>query len=52
MLRGGKPALLFPIGWQIVVQMGWSRGKWKRTPLLGWWFLGSGFGMLQGVSWG
>jgi hypothetical protein len=26
-LRGGKPALLFPFGWQITVQMGWSRGK-------------------------
>jgi hypothetical protein len=26
-LRGGKPALLFPFGWQIAVQMGWSIGK-------------------------
>ena len=34
-LRGGKPALLVPFGWQIAVQMGWSRQKWKRTPLLG-----------------
>jgi hypothetical protein len=35
MLRGGKPALLFPIGWQIDVQMGWSRGKGKRRAVLG-----------------
>jgi hypothetical protein len=34
-LRGGKPALLFPIGWQIAVQMGWSRGKGKRRAVLG-----------------
>jgi len=34
-LRGGKPALVFPIGWQIAVQMGWSRGKGNRTPVLG-----------------
>jgi len=29
-LRGGKPALLFPIGWLITVQMGWGRGKGKE----------------------
>jgi len=29
-LRGGKPALLFPFGWQIAVQMGWSRGKQEK----------------------
>jgi hypothetical protein len=29
-LRGGKPALLFPIGWQIAVQMGCSRRKGKE----------------------
>jgi hypothetical protein len=33
--RGGKPALIFPIGGQIAVQMCWSRGKGKRTPLVG-----------------
>jgi hypothetical protein len=26
-LLGEKPALLFPFGWQIVFQMGWSRGN-------------------------
>jgi hypothetical protein len=36
-LRGGKPALLFPIGWQIAVQMGWSRGKVGKRPVLGSW---------------
>ena len=35
LLRGRKPALLFPIGWQIVVQTGWSRGKGKRRAVLG-----------------
>jgi hypothetical protein len=30
-LRGEKPVLLFPIGWQIAVQMGWSRGKVGKT---------------------
>jgi hypothetical protein len=34
-LPGDKPALLFPFGWQIAVQMGWGLGKWKRTPVLG-----------------
>jgi hypothetical protein len=34
-LRGGKPALLFPIGWQIVFEMGWSKGKGKRRPVFG-----------------
>jgi hypothetical protein len=31
---GGKPALLFPIGWQIVFQMGWSREKTGKRPFL------------------
>jgi hypothetical protein len=35
LLRGGKPALLFPIGWQIVVQMGWSRGNERKRPVMG-----------------
>ena len=26
-LRGGKSALLFPFGWQIVFERGWSKGK-------------------------
>jgi len=34
-LRGGKPALLFPFGWQIAVQMGWSRQKKGKRPVLG-----------------
>jgi hypothetical protein len=34
-LLGEKPALLFPIGWQIAVQMGWSRGKTGKRPVLG-----------------
>jgi hypothetical protein len=25
--RGGKPALIFPFGWQIIFEMGLSRGK-------------------------
>jgi hypothetical protein len=29
-LRGGKPALLFPFGWQIVFEMGWSMRKQKE----------------------
>jgi len=29
-LREEKPALLFPFGWQIAVQMGWSRGKMQE----------------------
>jgi hypothetical protein len=33
-LRGGKPALLFPFGWQIAVQMGWSRGKTGKRGVL------------------
>jgi hypothetical protein len=35
MLRGKKPALLFPFGGQIAVQTGWSRGKGKRRAVLG-----------------
>jgi hypothetical protein len=34
-LRGGKPTLLFPFGWQIVFQMGWSRGKPGKRPVIG-----------------
>jgi hypothetical protein len=34
-LRGGKSALLFPFGWQIAVQMGWSRGNEGKRPVLG-----------------
>jgi len=34
-LRGEKPALLFPFGWQIAVQMGWSRGNEGKRPVLG-----------------
>ncbi|MDD1698907.1 MAG: hypothetical protein LUQ36_11130 [Methanoregula sp.] len=33
-LRGGPPALLFPFGWQIVVQMGRSREKKGKRPVL------------------
>ena len=34
-LRGGKPVLLFPIGRQIAVQMGWSRAKTGKRPVMG-----------------
>jgi hypothetical protein len=34
-LRGGKPVLLFPFGWQIAVQMGWSRGKTGKKACFG-----------------
>jgi len=35
-LRGGKPALVFPFGGQITVQMAWSRGKTgKKTCFMG-----------------
>jgi hypothetical protein len=37
-LLGEKPALLFPIGWQIAIHLGWSRRKQKR-PFFG----GDGF---------
>jgi len=37
-LRGEKPALLFPFGWQTSLFMGWSIGKRKKA-----WFGGSGF---------
>jgi len=30
-LRGGKPALLFPFGWQTSLFMGWSIGKRKKA---------------------
>jgi hypothetical protein len=33
MERGLNP--ITPFGRQIAVQMGWSRGKGKRTPVLG-----------------
>jgi hypothetical protein len=36
-LLGGKPALLFPFGWQIAVQMGWSKRKTGKRPVLGIW---------------
>ena len=40
---GGKLTLLFPFGWQIAIQMGWSRGKRKEGLFWGWRFSGIRF---------